>query len=177
MNSLNKFLMTLETHFPSPSTSWSSLSCTDTVCTSAFSGKLVHSNFLKKLFYFLTSTLGNQARHLCVPLCDDLPPTTKSPWVYFSLFNISHLWGNFTFYCETSVTRLGDFWKLYVTDSLSKVAQICWLKNLCTFEKNYCLIYGQLLEKLGYFVFQHLVTLYETNFCQQVEHVGVDNYI
>ena len=109
MNSLNKFLMTLETHFPSPSTSLSSLSCTDTVCTSAFSGKLVHSNFLKKLFYFLTSTLGNQARHLCVPLCDDLPPTTKSPWVYFSLFNISHLWGNFTFYCETSVTRLGDF--------------------------------------------------------------------
>ena len=56
----------------------------------------------------------------------------------------------------TSVTRLGDdFWKFLATNFIIKVAQMFLVKLVR-------LIFRQLLENLGYFLFHHLVTLLYT---------------
>ena len=65
-----------------------------------------------------------------------------------------------------SVTRLGDFWNFLATNFLTKIAKIfvdlwgCFKNFSFTYSKN-CRVYlhGQLLENLGNFLFQHLITL------------------
>ena len=62
-----------------------------------------------------------------------------------------------------SVTRLGDFWKFLETKLLTKVAQN--VGNFLGYFENQnhvttaASIFGQFLEKIGYFLLQHLVTL------------------
>ena len=55
---------------------------------------------------------------------------------------------------ESSVTRLGDFLKFLATKFQAKEAQSNFLaisKNLTLMYKLLWLLFGQLLEKLGYF--------------------------
>ena len=69
---------------------------------------------------------------------------------------------------STSVTRLGDFWKFWVTNFLAKVVQM-YVDFLNSFEciKFSCINwFGYFLGKfriiLGYFIFQHPVALVST---------------
>ena len=69
------------------------------------------------------------------------------------------------FYFSTSVTRLDNFWKFLTINFLTKVVPTIWWL-LDYFEKHqFCskncgdYFLGNILGKLGYFVFQHLVTL------------------
>ena len=78
----------------------------------------------------------------------------------------------------TSVTRLGDFWKFFTTKFLAKEAQIIG-NFLGYFEKPHSYVktalasLGQLFEKLGYFLLQHLVTLPITIPVVRVTHLKV----
>ena len=63
-----------------------------------------------------------------------------------------------------SVTRLGDFWHFLATSFITKVAKCLvtfWaVVKTITFQVNVVrLLLGNLLNKLGNFLFQHLVTL------------------
>ena len=65
---------------------------------------------------------------------------------------------------KTSVTRLGDFWHSLAITFLTKESQIIdnfwgYFESLTHMWKLHWLLFGQLLEKLGYFLLQHLVTL------------------
>ena len=64
------------------------------------------------------------------------------------------------------MTRFGSFWQILATNfSSTKNSQNIWetlwaiVKNGTIKVKQLCLLFGQLLDKLGYFSFQHLVTL------------------
>ena len=67
-----------------------------------------------------------------------------------------------------SVTRFGDFWKFLLTHFLTiLVAQIFGdflgiLKNVTLKTKTSVAKFWAILGKLGYFLFQHLVTLFTT---------------
>ena len=87
---------------------------------------------------------------------------------------MSKLWSgmlktiSFTFHSLSNVTRLGDFWKFWVTNFLAKVVQM-YVDFLNSFEciKFSCINwFGYFLGKfriiLGYFIFQHPVALVST---------------
>ena len=69
-------------------------------------------------------------------------------------------------------TRLGDFWKIFVTKILSKVAQMygnylgC-LEFLLCLNSNCCgnIHFGNLRKSLGRYLYKHLVTLLSCNHC------------
>ena len=71
-------------------------------------------------------------------------------------------------YVASSVMRLGYFWKILATNFHAKVFQV--FGNFVSFRKNISfkskkllwLPVGQLYKKLGFFLFQHLVTLVNT---------------
>ena len=63
-----------------------------------------------------------------------------------------------------SVTRLGNFWKLLTANFLLKSSQNIWwhfgqFLNTALLKNNHWCLWCQLLEKLGYCLFQNLVTL------------------
>ena len=77
-------------------------------------------------------------------------------WIYCLLWQLQRK-------LVISETRLGDFWKLLVTNFLIKVLQL-WLKGIfqttMLLSKNSCsYLSGSFWKLLDYFLFQHLVTL------------------
>ena len=59
-----------------------------------------------------------------------------------------------------SVTRLGNFWKIFVANFLTKLSQYSQIWNIFVLSKN-CIGYwflGYIFHISGYFLFQHLVS-------------------